>query len=306
MISKIPNSVRLVFLSFIIMISCNNREKSVIGIDFSDETTEMSVSSGRDSIPALRVAIAAVISPKESFVYYRELFDYMSDKLNMKIEFKQRMSYEEVNGLLDRNLVDIAFICSGAYVDGSDGFDLLVVPLSGNQPYYFAYVITHENSGIETFEDIRGRSFAFTDPLSFTGKSYALKRVADFGGEPDAFFKSLIYTTSHDISIQMVSRNLVDAASIDGLIFDYLKVYQPEKVSNVRIIEKSENFGIPPVVSALLLDPEIKVRIRELFTDMHRDERGQEILDKLLVDRFMVVGDSLYNSVRKIREQVWQ
>jgi hypothetical protein len=39
---------------------------------------------------------------------------------------------------------------------------------------------------------------------------------------------------SHDISIQMVSRNLVDAASIDGLIFDYLEIFQPDKVRNIR------------------------------------------------------------------------
>jgi hypothetical protein len=45
---------------------------------------KLSASENEMPVP-LRVAIAAVISPKESFVYYRELFDFMSERLNMKL-----------------------------------------------------------------------------------------------------------------------------------------------------------------------------------------------------------------------------
>jgi phosphonate transport system substrate-binding protein len=306
MFSKSLKYIGLFLVSGFLLISCNLRKEEVANIDFSSETDPEVYARETDSVPALRVAIAAVISPKESFVYYRELFDFMSDRLNMKVEFKQRMSYEEVNSLLERNMVDMAFICTGAYLEGSDRFDLLVVPWFNNQPYYYAYLITNEKSGIRTLEDIRGRSFAFTDPLSFTGKAYAIKRLADIGENPETFFGDLTFTMSHDISIQMVSRNLVDAATIDGLIYDYLEIYQPDKIRNVRIIEKSENFGIPPVVSSLLMKPEMKEKIQQLFVEMHEDERGREILDKLLIDRFQVSNDSLYKSARKIWNEVWQ
>ncbi|MGF1586885.1 MAG: PhnD/SsuA/transferrin family substrate-binding protein [Bacteroidales bacterium] len=301
-----PHYFSLVIVFFLVICSCTMREENIALIDFSDQTAEQTISSGIDTIPVLRVAIAAVISPKESFVYYRELFDFMSDRLNMKIEFKQRMSYEEVNNLLDRNLVDIAFICTGAYIDGSDGFDLLVTPVTKDKPYFHAYVIANENSGIETFQDIRDHSFAYTDPLSFTGRTYPLKRVLDQGSEPDSFFSSLIYTMSHDVSIQMVSRNLVDAASVSGLIFDYLSVNQPEMVMNINIIEKSEDFGMPPVVSSLLLPVETRDRLRELFTQMHEDARGMEILGKLKIEHFVIADDTLYSSARKMRNEAWQ
>jgi phosphonate transport system substrate-binding protein len=305
MFSGKPCYFSLVF-SFLILVSCNSRQDNISFIDFSDQTAGQDISSGTDSVPILRVAISAVISPKESFVYYRELFDFMSDRLNMKIEFKQRMSYDEVNNLLDRNLVDIAFICTGAYIDGSDGFDLLVTPVTKDKPYYHAYVIANENSGIESFQDIRDHTFAFTDPLSFTGKTYAIKRVRDHGSEPEAFFSSLIYTRSHDVSIQMVSRNLIDAASVNGLIFDYLSINQPDMVMNVNIIEKSEVFGIPPVVSSLLLPVETRDRLRKLFINMHEDARGREILGKLQIDRFIIADDTLYSSARKMRNEAWQ
>jgi phosphonate transport system substrate-binding protein len=305
MFSVKPQYFSLV-VSFLILVSCNSREDNIALIDFSDQTAGQTLSPETDTVPVLRVAIAAVISPKESFVYYRELFDFMSERLNMKIEFKQRMTYEDVNNLLDMNLVDIAFICTGAYIDGSDGFDLLVTPVTKNKPYYHAYVIANENSGIETFQDIRDHTFAFTDPLSFTGKTYAIKRVRDLGSEPDSFFASLIYTMSHDVSIQMVSRNLVDAASVSGLIFDYLSVNQPDMLMNVNIIERSEVFGMPPVVSSLLLPAETRDRLRKLFTQMHEDDRGREILGNLQLERFIIADDTLYSSARKMRNEAWQ
>jgi phosphonate transport system substrate-binding protein len=305
MFSSKPHYFSLI-ISFLILVSCNTREDNIALIDFSDQTVGQNLSSATDTVPILRVAIAAVISPKESFVYYRELFDFMSDRLNMKIEFKQRMTYEDVNNLLDMNLVDIAFICTGAYIDGSDGFDLLVTPVTNNKPYYHAYVIANENSGIRTFEDIRNHSFAFTDPLSFTGKTYAIKRVRDHGSEPDAFFSSLIYTMSHDVSIQMVSRNLVDAASVNGLIFDYLSINQPDMLMNINIIEKSEVFGMPPIVSSLLLPLETRDRLRELFTHMHEDATGRAILGKLQIERFIIADDTLYSSARIMRNEAWQ
>jgi phosphonate transport system substrate-binding protein len=305
MFSSKPHYFSLI-ISFLILVSCNTREDNIALIDFSDQTAGQNLSSATDTVPILRVAIAAVISPKESFVYYRELFDFMSDRLNMKIEFKQRMTYEDVNNLLDMNLVDIAFICTGAYIDGSDGFDLLVTPVTNNKPYYHAYVIANKNSGIRTFEDIRNHSFAFTDPLSFTGKTYAIKRVRDHGSEPDAFFSSLIYTMSHDVSIQMVSRNLVDAASVNGLIFDYLSINQPDMLMNINIIEKSEVFGMPPIVSSLLLPLETRDRLRELFTHMHEDATGRAILGKLQIERFIIADDTLYSSARIMRNEAWQ
>jgi phosphonate transport system substrate-binding protein len=301
-----PNYFRLLLVSVFLIASCSGREQNVTAVDFFEGNAGKLSASENENALTLRVAIAAVISPRESFIYYRDLFDYMAERLDMKVEFMQRMSYGEVNGLLERNLVDMAFICTGAYIEGSDNFDLLVAPLTNNQPHYNAYLITNDDSGIDKFEDTRGRSFAFTDHLSFTGRIYALKRLADLGETPDSFFEDITYTMSHDISIQMVSRNLVDAAAISGLIFDYLEIFQPEKVRNIRVIEKSENFGMPPVVSSLLMDQELKLKIQQLFIDMHNDERGKETLSKLLIDRFEIVDDSLYNSVRKIRDEVWQ
>ncbi len=304
MLSTKPGNILKVvlLLAFVFFASsCKGPRQETITVDFSQEQSAFELSDS-DSIPTLRVAIATVISPRESFVYYKELFDYISEKLNLKVEFKQRMTYQEVNQLLAENLVDVAFICAGAYASSVGSMELLVVPLHNNLPYYQGYVITQQNSDIQQFEDFRGKSFTYSDPLCVTGKLFIDGKLKEMGTNSEAFFGQVLYSSSHDISIQLVSRNLVDGASVNGLIFDYLAQFQPEAVQNIRLIEKSNYFGIPPIVNSLGLSRTLRAEIQELFLDMHLHEQGREIMKHLQVDRFILTGDTLYDGIREARK----
>lgn len=291
----------MLFVSVMVtaFLSCSSPRQESVEIEFSDRAAAGQLQEANDSLPVLSVALAPVISPRESYMYYDELFDYLGEQLQMKVEYRQRLTYMDVNRLLERNQVDIAFICTGSYAAAPDRMDILVTPVMGGQLWYNAYVVTHVDSDIQRFEDLEERSFAFTDPLSLAGKIYPLQRVLEIGKDTSAFFGRTIYTAAHDVSLQMVARNLVEAASVSSLIYHYLEVTQPELLANLRIIDISEPYGIPPVVNALLMDQDLKKRLRSVFLNMHHDPQGREILDKLLINRFQVVGDTLYQSVIK-------
>lgn len=294
-----------VLIVLVLLASCNLRHPDVVEVDFTGDRQE-EVQAVPESGPVLRVAIAPVISPRESYAYYQELFEYMGLHLDMKIEYKQRASYEEVNEMLERNLVDLAFICTGAYIEGSAGMDLLVGPQFDGVPLYQAVVVVSAQSDIQTFADFRDRNFAYTDPLSFTGRLYPDSRIRALGEDPETFFGSVQFTYGHDVSMQMVARNLIDGASVNGLIYRYVQSSHPEITNNLRIIERSDSFGVPPIVTSLLLPPETSDRIRSLFLEMHLDPNGRSILDHLIIERFVALGDSMYNTAREIRTQAWQ
>jgi phosphonate transport system substrate-binding protein len=296
----------LMFMYPVFFLSCRGPVKEPVEIDFISGDSPGERQLTNDTLPVLSVAVAPVVSPKESFVYYKDLFDYMSKELGVTIDFRQRMSYEEVNTMLERNAVDLAFICTGAYIERSAGMGLLVAPEFAGKPYYYAYIIVHKDSDIYSFDDLKGRGFAYTDPLSNAGKLYAEKRLHDKGESAEGFFGSTVYTMSHDLSIQMVSRRLVDGASVSSLIYHYVESVHPDIVKDIRIVERSVPFGSPPIVHSLLLPPERKQRIQELLLGLHQTEEGRRILDNLLIDRFVRVEDSLYNSVRSMSRLVWQ
>jgi phosphonate transport system substrate-binding protein len=254
----------------------------------------------------LRVAIAAMISPKETFVSYKELMDYIGEKLGMDVELVQREKYEEVNELLRKDLLDVAFVCTGAYVDGHDdfGMEILVAPVTQGRTVYYSYIIVPKDSPAKSLEDLRGKTFAFTDPMSNTGKLAPTYKLALMNETPAHFFKSTTFTYSHDKSIEGVARKVVDGASVDSLIWDYLNWKNPEFTSKTKIISKSDPYGIPPIVVSKAVSPELKANIKDLFLRAHKDPKGKEILSKIMIEKFVAVDDGIYDSVRNMQSWV--
>lgn len=254
----------------------------------------------------LKIGVAAMISPKETVKYYKELVDYIGKKINIPVEMVQRESYDEMDTLLERGEVKVAFICSGPYVRDREkfGVELLVAPQSYGKPFYHAYIIVHKDSPLNSIDDLKGKSFAFTDPKSNTGKLVPTYMVAKkFNTTPEKFFSNIIYTRSHDKSIESVAKKIVDGASVDSLIYDYIAKKNPVYTSLTKIIEKSPPYGIPPVVITRAFDPNLREKIKGAFLNMHNDPMGKRILEGIMVDKFIIPKDSDYDSVREM--EMW-
>lgn len=283
------------FLSgFILITSCNSNH-DVKEINLQDDKTSVD-STQSSSQQKIYVAISTMISPVETFNLYKDLIDYISSKLGVPIEFKQRKTYSEVNNLLKENKLDFAFICTGAYVQEKDELpvELLVVPVIESRPFYNAYVIVNKKSNIKTFDDLAGKSFAFTDPLSNTGYLFVVNLLKEKRTNPEKFFSKTIFTYAHDYSIQAVARNLVDGATVDGLVYNFLEHASPEKVSSTKIIMKSKDFGIPPFVVRKGMNPELKNKLKSIMLNLHNDPKGKELLSKIMIDKFIEGNDELY------------
>jgi phosphonate transport system substrate-binding protein len=255
---------------------------------------------------SLRVAVAAIISPKETFGYYRQILDYIGSHLGKDLELLQRKTYGEINELFAKGQIDLAFICSGPYATGKDkyGFDLLVTPQVQGSHFYHSYLIVNKESAFKRLEDLRGQVFAFTDPASNTGKLVPTYWLAQIGERPDSFFGKTIYTYGHDNSILAVARGLVDGASVDGLIWEYYHQKNPTFTSRTRIIKKSEPYGIPPLVVSKHLASELKERLRQLLFSMHRDPQGQQILSELMIDQFVAPQEEWYDTIRQMKRRL--
>jgi len=271
-------------------------------VDFSKTVAVDRPKSPAPESTQLKVAVAAIISPKETFVYYRQLLDYIGKKMGREIRFIQRKTYEEINELLAKGQIDLAFICSGPYVVGKEkyGFQLVATPEVQNSHFYHSYLIVNKTSAFRTLEDLRGRVFAFSDPDSNTGKLVPTYWLSQLGERPETFFTKTIYTYSHDNSILAVAKALVDGAAVDGLIWEYYHRKNPIFTSKTRIIRKSEPYGIPPMVASNAIPPELMTKIRKLLFSMHKDPEGQAILKELMIDKFIVPKDKWYDSIRKI------
>ncbi len=283
-------------------------EEKVV-VDFRDTRRVGSRNSSADrEREVLRAAAGAMVSPRETYEQYRELFEYVSRKLDRELVFEQRQTYAEVNELLAENELDLAFICSGPYALARDkgSFELLAAPRINGSARYRSYLIVAKDSDHDSLRDLEGASFAFTDPDSNTGHLVPLYWLSRLDADPETFFQKTIYTYSHDNSILAVARGLVDGAAVDSLIWDYLRQNGSDAADRTRVLRKSRPFGIPPVVVSSGMEPELKEQIEELLLRMHTTPEGRSILDRLHIDRFIVAKESWYDPIRameaKLRE----
>lgn len=267
----------------------------------------------REDDHSIKVAIASVVSPKESYANYEDMVQYIEDKLGLPVTIVQRRNYSEVNELIKNEEIDFAFVCSGAYIDGNSefGMKLLVAPKMYGRTTYHSYLIVPKNSNYTELSDLRGKKFAFSDPLSNSGYLYPAYKLSLMNETPDSFFgvdetgdSNRIFTYSHDYSVVAVAEELVEGAAVDSLVYDYLNITKPDVVSKTKIIEVSPPFGMPPVVVSKDGNSYLEKRLLEIFLNMDEDEEGKKIISKIKIDKFVKIDDTAYDSVRDMREIV--
>lgn len=269
-------------------------------IDLSVRTPLPQAAPGE--IAHLRVGVAAILSPQGTVESYSELTTYLAEKLGRPVDLLQRRTYAEFNDMVEKSQVDLAFICTNSYVVGNEqfGMELLVAPEINGESVYYSQLIVPSSSTAQSMADLRGKVFAFTDPMSFTGRIYAVYMLQQMGETPEHFFQRTFYTYSHDRAIDAVADGVADGAAVDSLVLDYALQRNPELATRIRIIHHSEAFGIPPVVVPPTLPVRQKVHLRDLLLAMHEDDTGKVVLRSLGIDRFVEIENTAYDGVREI------
>jgi phosphonate transport system substrate-binding protein len=277
-----------------------------VAVDFSKTLPVARPTPHPSEAGTLRGAVAAMISPRETFIHYRQLLAYLARKSGKDLEFVQRKTYGEINELLEKGEIDLAFICSGPYASTKAryGFIPLAVPEVQGSTSYRAYLIVNQNSPFHRLQDLKGQTFAFTDPDSNTGRLVPTFWLAELHQRPETFFQEIIYTYSHDNSILAVARGLVAAATVDGLVWEYYQATNSVFTSKTRIIKKSEAYGIPPLVASRHLPEAERERLQQALFSMYRDPEGRKILAGLLIDRFLPLQEEWYEPIRSMQQHL--
>lgn len=291
----------ILVLVILFLASCTAAPTEVAGDVDLTNLQPLPTPEGHEAIP-LRVAVAAVISPKGTVESYSPLLDYLEKKLNRPVELIQRRTYLEVNDLIEHGEVDMAFVCTSAYIQGHDkfGMELLVAPQVGGKITYNSYLIVPKSSSAASMKDLRGKVFAFTDPISLSGRVYPTYVVHELGFTPEEYFVRTFYTYSHDEAIRAVASGLADGAAVDSLVYEYAVARDSALAEKVKVIERSPDFGIPPVVVSPFTRPQVKEDLQALLLDMIHDPSAQQALTSIGVDKFVVIDDNAYDSVREL------
>lgn len=258
----------------------------------------------RDSteIPTIRVAIVGSASARHSFIFYRDFIDYLSQEAGLQVELILKDNYNIVNGLVCEGSVDLAFISSFSYAlsESNCNYELLLRPIANNNTSYNSCIIVRSDSDIESLADLRGKTFAFTDPLSTLGRLYPLYLLTTAGETTQTFFKSVSYTYSTDYALHALANNLVDGAATNSFVLQSLNLSSTEFSSKFRVIHQSEPFPLNPLVINTALLPARRQKLQNILLAMDKDERGAAILHALGYSHFVEAKASDYEAIREM------
>ena len=141
---------------------------------------------------------------------YRPLAQYLSAKLGRPVELRTVDSWEGLAKSLANGETDLALMGPWGYVLAHHAAHAQVVStiLYDAKPEYFALMITHPDSGINSVADLKGKTFAFGDKGSTSGYLIPLHFFMSQGIDPDKYFSKVLYTKHQAIETQVAAGQL--------------------------------------------------------------------------------------------------
>lgn len=156
------------------------------------------------------------------------------------------------------------------------GSNPLAVACAGFRPFammasedgsfgYEMEIITHPGSGIETLEDLRGRTLAFTSETSNSGfKAPSALLESEFGLVAGTDYQTA-FSGAHDNSILGVANRDYDAAAIANSVKARMLDRGVVSEDQLTIIYTSETFPTTGYGTVYNLHPDLQEKIQEAF-----------------------------------------
>lgn len=219
-------------------------------------------------------------------------------------------SYAAVIEAMASGKVDVGWLSPLPYVLAHDkyGAEVILVTIRGHADRYRSFIIARSDSSINTLANLKGKKFAFGDPISTSGTIYPKHLIRTSGYDPETFFSNAVFAGKHDAVISAVVSKQVDGGAIYGSdIADARELVLqsiPDVMMVTKVVAKSEY--IPnDTVSVRKGLPEAMVRkIRDgLIKVAESDEGRRTIMDLYGIDGLKPAKDSDYDSVRRVAEE---
>lgn len=145
---------------------------------------------------------------------YRPLAQHLAQRLGRPVELRTVDSWEGLAKSLANGETDIALMGPWGYVlaNHASGAQAVSTILYDGKPEYFALIVTHPDSGLNSAQDLltrgKGTTFAFGDKGSTSGYLIPLHFFMQQGIDPEKHFARVVYTKHQAIETQVAAGQL--------------------------------------------------------------------------------------------------
>ncbi len=234
----------------------------------------------------------------DEVAFLREWQAYLVQQLQRSVTFLQRGTYREVSELVLASKLDAAWVCGFPYMRYRDRMRLVAVPIYGGKPLYRSYVIVpNADTKSTSILDLRGKIYAYSDPDSNSGWLVPQAELERSGNDPATFFRRTFFTYAHRRVVDAVAKGVAQGGSVDGYVWDTLRILHPELTRKTRIAHQSREYGFPPIVARPNLPESDFRQLQDVLVRMQGEQAGLALLRKLNLDGFQPGSDRLFAGI---------
>lgn len=229
----------------------------------------MSTAATAEPPKQIRFGLLPAEDPGKMVEQFEGIAKHIGKQMGRETTVRVSESYNALIEAMRAGHLEVVYVGGGQYLKMLD-LGMKVEPLvlnkdTSGRTYYKSCIITKPDSGITTFEDLKGKTFAFVSPTSTSGGVAPTYMLLKNKINPDKDFKNKIYAGKHDASFLAVKNGKVDAGAVgdfyfwrwqdrkifkmekydepnDKLINAELRIIGCQKVPNTPMVTKSE-FG---------------------------------------------------------------
>jgi phosphonate transport system substrate-binding protein len=236
-----------------------------------------------------------------------QLAVYLSQQTGYKITSKVLLSYAAVTEGMTSNNVDIAWVGPLDYVKAHqiNGAEAVTKSVRNGLPSYKAFIIVNNNSNINSVADLKGKKFAFGDPLSTSSNLYPRYLMKKNGINPDSDVKGTHISSQTQIAVN-VCQGSVDA----GAVYDDARKNSgvdkscPGIMTKTRVLATSDPIPGDPQMIRHNMNSAQKKKLKDALIALGTDPAMQKVLkDLYTIDSLVPAQDSDYDVVRDIVRQ---
>ncbi len=254
-----------------------------------------------ESIDKIRIGLspdedsAAVLKRYDSFI------KNLSESMGMEVEPYVGADYTAVIEALNSGHLDVAWFGPSEYVLATEAAKGEVEAFASaiqaeGTVQYKSCLIVRADSGIENLNDMKGKTFAFTDPASTSGHIFARYSLVEQGITPEEYFKQVIYSGSNDASLLAVINKQVEVAAISSRNLSRYIADGLAKEDEIKIVYESVEIPADPITYRKDLPQDVKDKIKSAFLNYTPELASS--LEGTGFAKFAEVDDKHYDIVR--------
>ncbi len=247
----------------------------------------------------LRVTAIPDESPTELQRKFEPLGDYLAEKTGKEISFVPVTDYSAAVEALVNDKVDMAWFGGFTFVQANlrSGGEVEPIIQRAEDEVFTSVFITSAGSNIESFADLKDKTFSFGSPSSTSGHLMPRSFLLKDGIDPDKDMR-VSFSGAHDATAFAVAGGKVDAGALNASVWK--KLVDTNKIDPDKV---NVFYTTPPYYDYNWtvrsdMNADLKSTISDAFVSLSADdEQGKTILDLQRASAFIPTSAENYNDI---------